>query len=158
MFGSTPPPQNERTVFHPRSPYAVAKVYAHWMTVNYRESHDLFACSGILFNHESIPGSTPVIVRENCIVDIKPIGDVLRVRPKGPNLQRFETHGLEVWDGSDFVTVLGGTAYKHRPRVDNKGVARIEARCGSVTTTADHVMFMADGERRARTVVSGERI
>ncbi len=53
MFGSTPPPQNEMTVFHPRSPYAAAKVYAHWMTVNYREAHDLYACSGILFNHES---------------------------------------------------------------------------------------------------------
>jgi GDPmannose 4,6-dehydratase len=53
MFGSSPPPQNETTPFHPRSPYAVAKLYAHWMTVNYREAHGLFACSGILFNHES---------------------------------------------------------------------------------------------------------
>jgi GDPmannose 4,6-dehydratase len=53
MFGTTPPPQNEQTPFHPRSPYGVAKVYAHWMTVNYREAYDMFACSGILFNHES---------------------------------------------------------------------------------------------------------
>ena len=53
MFGSTPPPQSEETPFHPRSPYAAAKVYAHWITVNYREAHGMFACSGILFNHES---------------------------------------------------------------------------------------------------------
>jgi GDPmannose 4,6-dehydratase len=53
MFGLSAPPQSETTPFHPRSPYAVAKVYAHWMTVNYREAHHLFACSGILFNHES---------------------------------------------------------------------------------------------------------
>jgi GDPmannose 4,6-dehydratase len=53
MFGSAPPPQNERTPFWPRSPYAAAKVYAHWMTVNYREGYGLFACNGILFNHES---------------------------------------------------------------------------------------------------------
>jgi GDPmannose 4,6-dehydratase len=53
MFGATPPPQNESSPFHPRSPYAVAKLYAHWMTVNYREAHGLFSCSGILFNHES---------------------------------------------------------------------------------------------------------
>jgi GDPmannose 4,6-dehydratase len=53
MFGSTPPPQNEKSPFHPRSPYATAKVYAYWMTVNYREGYGMFACNGILFNHES---------------------------------------------------------------------------------------------------------
>ena len=53
MYGSTPPPQNEATLFHPRSPYGVAKLFGHWMTVNYREAHGLYACSGILFNHES---------------------------------------------------------------------------------------------------------
>jgi GDPmannose 4,6-dehydratase len=53
MFGSAPPPQNEDTPFHPRSPYGCAKVFAYWSTVNYREAHDLFAVNGILFNHES---------------------------------------------------------------------------------------------------------
>lgn len=46
-------PQNEETPFYPRSPYACAKVYSHWLTINYRESYDIFACNGILFNHES---------------------------------------------------------------------------------------------------------
>ena len=54
MFGKVQDvPQTERTPFYPRSPYGVAKVYGHWITVNYRESYGLFACSGILFNHES---------------------------------------------------------------------------------------------------------
>jgi len=53
MFGSTPPPQREDAPFHPRSPYANSKVYAHYQVVNYRESYGMFACSGILFNHES---------------------------------------------------------------------------------------------------------
>ena len=53
MFGSAPPPQNENTPFQPRSPYAAAKVYAYWMVRNYREGYNLFACNGILFNHES---------------------------------------------------------------------------------------------------------
>ncbi len=53
MFGSTPPPQNEDSPFQPRSPYAAAKVYAYWMTNNYRQAYGLFACNGILFNHES---------------------------------------------------------------------------------------------------------
>jgi len=53
MFGASPPPQNESTPFHPRSPYGVAKVYAHWITRNYRESYGIFAVNGMLFNHES---------------------------------------------------------------------------------------------------------
>lgn len=53
MFGASPPPQNESTPFYPRSPYGAAKVYSFWITKNYRESYDMFATNGILFNHES---------------------------------------------------------------------------------------------------------
>ena len=53
MFGKSPPPQNEKTIFQPRSPYAAAKLFAYWITINYREAYDLFASNGILFNHES---------------------------------------------------------------------------------------------------------
>ena len=59
MFGSTPPPQDETTPFHPRSPYGAAKLYGYWITVNYRESYGFHASNGILFNHESpIRGET----------------------------------------------------------------------------------------------------
>ena len=53
MFGDSPPPQNEKTPFRPRSPYAAAKVYAFWIAANYREAYQIFASNGILFNHES---------------------------------------------------------------------------------------------------------
>ena len=53
MFGATPPPQNEKTPFYPRSPYGVAKVYSYWIAKNYREAYGMFAVNGILFNHES---------------------------------------------------------------------------------------------------------
>ena len=53
MFGASNPPQNEKTNFYPRSPYGAAKLYAHWVTINYREAYGIFACNGILFNHES---------------------------------------------------------------------------------------------------------
>lgn len=53
MFGASPPPQNEDTLFYPRSPYGAAKVYSYWVTRNYREAYDMFAVNGILFNHES---------------------------------------------------------------------------------------------------------
>lgn len=74
MFGRVrETPQSEQTPFWPRSPYAVAKVYGHWITVNYRESFDLFACSGILFNHESPRRGTEFVTRKitRAVAEIK---------------------------------------------------------------------------------------
>ena len=76
MFGKVlETPQNEKTPFYPRSPYGVAKVYAHWITVNYREAYNIFACNGILFNHESpVRGETFVtkkIVSALCKIKLK---------------------------------------------------------------------------------------
>lgn len=65
MFGKVHAiPQNEDTPFHPRSPYGVAKLYGHWITINFRESYDMFACSGILFNHESPRRGTEFVTRK----------------------------------------------------------------------------------------------
>jgi GDPmannose 4,6-dehydratase len=65
MFGKVlETPQSESTPFYPRSPYGVAKVYGHFITVNYRESYDLFACSGILFNHESARRGLEFVTRK----------------------------------------------------------------------------------------------
>ena len=78
MFGSSKPPQSEKTKFYPRSPYAAAKVYAHWITVNYREAYNIFACNGILFNHESpLRGETFVtskIVKALCKINKTGVG------------------------------------------------------------------------------------
>lgn len=73
MFGSTPPPQNEKTPFHPRSPYAVSKLYGHFATINYRESYGMYACSGILFNHESPRRGLEFVTRKvsNAVARIK---------------------------------------------------------------------------------------
>ena len=76
MFGKVvETPQNEKTPFYPRSPYGVAKVYSHWITINYRESYKLFACNGILFNHESpLRGETFVtkkVVSALCKIKLK---------------------------------------------------------------------------------------
>ena len=73
MFGSTPPPQNEKTLFHPRSPYGVSKLYGHFATINYRESYGMFACSGILFNHESPRRGLEFVTRKvsNAVAQIK---------------------------------------------------------------------------------------
>ena len=66
MFGLVQAiPQNEDTPFYPRSPYGVAKLYGHWITKNYRESYDMYACSGILFNHESERRGKEFVTRKN---------------------------------------------------------------------------------------------
>ena len=64
MYGAAPPPQNEETPFHPRSPYGVAKVFGFWVTVNYREAYGMFACNGILFNHESVRRGETFVTRK----------------------------------------------------------------------------------------------
>lgn len=64
MFGSTPPPQNEETPFHPRSPYGCAKVFSYWATVNYREAYGIHASNGILFNHESARRGETFVTRK----------------------------------------------------------------------------------------------
>lgn len=64
MFGAAKPPQNETTPFEPRSPYACAKVYAYWMAKNYREGYNIFACNGILFNHESARRGETFVTRK----------------------------------------------------------------------------------------------
>ena len=61
MFGAAPPPQNEQTPFHPRSPYGTSKVYAYWVAINYREAYGMFCVNGVLFNHES-PRRGPTLV------------------------------------------------------------------------------------------------
>src|ERR1700754_4675682 len=71
MFGKVlEMPQTEATPFYPRSPYGVAKAYVHFITVNYRESYDLHATSGILFNHECVSETTPFLIRHNAVVKV----------------------------------------------------------------------------------------
>jgi len=89
MFGTSTPPQNEETRFHPRSPYAVAKVFGHHITVNYRESYGMYACSGILFNHESPRRGLEFVTRKvsNAVARIK-LGHQSELRMGNLNARR----------------------------------------------------------------------
>jgi GDPmannose 4,6-dehydratase len=156
MFGKVQEtPQTETTPFYPRSPYGVAKLYGHWITVNYRESYDLHASSGILFNHESIPTDTPILVRQNGLINVVPIGSMMPHRRDGLPGGRLTYPGgtLEVWDGDSFVRVLARTAYWY----DGDTVI-VHGRGGIVQSTPDHVHLMPDGEVEARKVTAGDRI
>jgi GDPmannose 4,6-dehydratase len=156
MFGKVVEvPQRETTPFHPRSPYGVAKVYGHWITVNYRESYDLFAVSGILFNHESVPGETPVLIRADGELDLLPIEEVF---PNHTHERRRELIGVEVWEDGRFVKVSAVTAYPHNSVTNDKGLTEIEVRAAYLQTTRDHVVYMEQGEVEAGRVSSGMKI
>lgn len=147
MFGKVlEVPQTEKTPFYPRSPYGVAKAYGHFITVNYRESYDLHATSGILFNHECISESTPLIVRQLGIVAIKTAADLIPLRRKGQSSQSFTPNNVvEVWDGEDWTYVRTITATRRRRTDPDHELLSIQTRGGVVDVTAHHTML--DDER-----------
>ncbi len=121
MFGSTPPPQDETTPFHPRSPYGCAKVYAYWATVNYREAYGLHATNGILFNHESPRRGETFVTRKITravariaagIQDALYLGNLDAVRDWGYAKEYVEAQWmmLQQPEGDDFVVATGAAA------------------------------------------------
>jgi GDPmannose 4,6-dehydratase len=121
MFGSTPPPQNEQTPFHPRSPYGCAKVYSYWATVNYREAYGLHATNGILFNHESPRRGETFVTRKITravariaagLQDVLYLGNLDAVRDWGYAKEYVEAQWrmLQQPEGDDYVVATGKAA------------------------------------------------
>jgi GDPmannose 4,6-dehydratase len=161
MFGKVlEVPQNETTPFYPRSPYGVAKAYGHFITVNYRESYDLFACSGILFNHECLAEMTPVMVRRNGVISVCTPADLMPLRRKGPSVQTCEpTEFTEIWDGEDWVQLYTVSAIRRRRTDPDHHLLSVETRGGIAQVTAHHRML--DEERndlRADAVEDGQQL
>jgi len=159
MFGKVlEVPQTETTPFYPRSPYGVAKAYGHFITVNYRESYDMHATSGILFNHECIAEDTPLIVRQLGNIAIKTPADLVPLVRKGPSVQTYTpTNTVEVWDGENWTCVRAVTATRRRSTDPDHEMLSIQACGGAVEVTAHHTML--DGEQMpvtAREVTEGE--
>jgi GDPmannose 4,6-dehydratase len=153
-------PQRESTPFYPRSPYGVAKCYGHFITVNYRESYDLFAVSGILFNHECLHAQLPLLVRENGVQAVRTPADLVPLRDKGPSVQTFEPKRLlEVWDGEDWTVVRAVTATRRRSGDPDHRMLSVHAHAGVVEATAHHRMLVDDGEEiRADSLTEGDRL
>jgi GDPmannose 4,6-dehydratase len=118
MFGSSPPPQNEQTAFHPRSPYGCAKVYAYWATVNYREAYGMHTSNGILFNHESPRRGETFVTRKitRAVARIKEglqdyvyLGNLDAVRDWGYAKEYVEAMWLMLQQdsGDDYVVATG---------------------------------------------------
>jgi len=132
---------DETVPFHPRSPYAIAKLFAYWSTVNHREAYGTFACNGILFNHECLTEETPVIIRSNGIIDIKEIQDVVPHRTDPRHGIKYQTipENLEIWDGTNWSKVTCCTATWNKGQ---KKIVHIEARGGVYKATSDHISFL----------------
>lgn len=164
MFGAAvSEPQNERTQFYPRSPYAAAKVYAHWITVNYRESYDLFAVSGICFNHECVTAQTPVIVKQGEMIDIVAIEELVPHREDPGSGTMYTTIGhssLEVWDGDHWTRIRARTAtWNQAGGARDKKVKQVISRGGYYEATHDHISFLEPGkEVKTGDLAKGDRL
>ena len=160
MFGSAPAPQSLQTQFHPRSPYACAKVYGFWQTVNHRESYGMFACNGILFNHECIAENTPLLVRRSGTLDVVYARNLVVLRRKGADIQHFDPQNVEVWDGRAWTPIVGDYRDQAAPRKTAiSALLLVEARGGVVSVTAHHHMLDAQEQIcRADAVKEGDRL
>jgi GDPmannose 4,6-dehydratase len=149
-------PQTETTPFHPRSPYAVAKVYAYYMTQNYRESYGMFAANGILFNHECISDKSPVIIRNNGIVDVCTPSSLIPLQRKGKSSQTFITPNIDVWDGNKWTKLKIITATRRTQKNDHD-MLYVESRAGIVNCTSHHTLIKNDNsELRADAIKTGD--
>jgi GDPmannose 4,6-dehydratase len=161
MFGKVlEVPQTEKTPFYPRSPYGVAKAYGHFITVNYRESYDLHATSGILFNHECVSSSQPLVVRDDGLIGVTTPADLVPLLRKGASVQNFlPKSSLEVWDGRDWTRITAITATRRRRTDPDHELLSIQARAGVVDVTAHHNMLDADFEKvRACEIEEGDEL
>ncbi|MBU0504119.1 MAG: GDP-mannose 4,6-dehydratase [Candidatus Omnitrophica bacterium] len=139
MFGHVrETPQNEFTPFHPRSPYGISKVAGFDLTRNYREAYGLFACNGILFNHESLPKNSPVIIKKDGLIDILPIEELFHrgVEHLYEDIKDEYKNKL-IWNGKDWTKIIKGTAYIDKKRKLNL----IQTREASIELTDGHCLF-----------------
>jgi len=177
MYGSTPPPQSETTPFHPRSPYAVAKVFAFGMTVNYREAYGLFAVNGILFNHESPRRGETFVTRKITMAVARIaaglqqhlyLGNLDAVRDWGYAKEYVEAMWLMLQQpqASDFVVATGvgatvkdfceaafgraGLNWQDHVKVDEKYLrpSEVDALIGDPTKTQRELQWRADTQWR----------
>jgi GDPmannose 4,6-dehydratase len=158
-------PQTESTPFYPRSPYAAAKLYAYWVTVNYREAYNLYACNGILFNHECFYSTTPVILKQNGEVKVEYISNLVPNRTditkdSVAHTKDYLDSGLQIWDGTSFVG-LKAVSRKKLSALDKADQSKqiTNARCGSVSTTPNHRLVNSSKEKcQARNFKEGQLV
>ena len=148
-------PQTETTPFYPRSPYACAKIFGYWIVKNYREAYHMFACNGILFNHETISSDMPLIFKEGTSndIDIKTISEIVKyhtnkdkisIDNKNFTYQETEvSNELFVWDNNGWTKVKFASGYPHK---NDRNPRFLVAKNAAYLATGNHVCIMDDGK------------
>lgn len=152
--------QDENTPMLPNSPYAIAKLAAHHLCRVYRDSYGIFACSGILFNHECLSAETPLLVKDTRgIFQIVTPDELMPLRKHGASSQGHVPAGWSVWDGGSWTPIKYITATKRRHGDNDHVVMSIETRAGVVDVTNHHRMLKEDySEIQARQLVKGDSL
>ena len=162
-------PQTEKTPFYPRSPYGVAKLYGYWITKNYRESYDLFACNGTLFNHETLAGFMPLVYKKNNIIDIKPISEIVKYETLNNGILIDEQNDkyqegvvetdLYIWDDNDWTKVKFASGYPHKVVENNKNPKFLISKNAAFLVTGDHEIIMEnDTEKKCKNINIDDKI
>ncbi len=161
MFGISPPPQNEETPMLPQSPYGIAKLASYHLTRLYRNAYGIFACNGILFNHECVSENTPIILRDKNIkiISVKRIKDLRRAREKGSNIQQWVLKDVEIWDGNNFVDLMLLTATKRKKDDDSFNCKTMNTRHGVVEATNHHNMLLSnENKMKSKEIMVGDEL
>jgi len=147
LYGDTTiSPQDENTPFNPNSPYAVAKLYAHHLVGLYRRAYNIFACAGILFNHECISLTTPILVRRNNFIDIIPVGDICVYKNDLRKPQGKEIKDIEVWDKGGWTSIKYITVTRTDDHNEDHEIKCVNSRSGSFIATGHHKAIDSDGK------------
>jgi len=148
MFGMSPPPQSERTPFRPRSPYACGKVYSYYQTINYREAYGMFACNGILFNHETNTPETPILIKKNNKIHVITLDELA---PKDGSMLNYPD--IEVWDNGSWVKITHVSRYQEK-----KKIRRLLSRSGYIECTLGHKICGLESDKAIDDLNNGELI
>jgi GDPmannose 4,6-dehydratase len=148
--------QNENTPFLPQSPYAVAKLASHRMVQIYREAYELFACSGILFNHECLSSFMPIIYKNNNVLHIDNISDFFKKHIKGS--QGLVDESIKIWDQNGWTNIKYASSFQHDLN-ENKGLRIINSRNSIYAVTNDHICIKEDSsECESKNLNIGDKV
>lgn len=165
MFGqpNVSPPFTLDTPMQPQSPYGVSKLASYHLTKAYASGYNVYATTGILFNHETLTYNTPLIFRQNDEIDILPIGDIATLKSGvvfNLGIEKYQdgvpSNKIEVWDRDGWTKISFVSGYPH---TEQKQPRIINARNMVYAATGNHVCFMADGtEKKTKDIIVGDKV